>query len=68
MMARGGVDFWTARQRALQLLDTQITGQASVIAYAKVYVLSALIIVALIPLLVLVRRTKSSGGGHMIME
>ncbi|HEU4641125.1 MAG TPA: DHA2 family efflux MFS transporter permease subunit [Gemmatimonadaceae bacterium] len=68
MMARGAVDYWTARQRALQILDAQITGQASVIAYSKVYVLSAIIIAALIPLLVLVRRTKGGGGGHMIME
>jgi hypothetical protein len=43
--------------------------QASVIAYGKVYMLSAFIILALIPLLVLIRRTKGVGGaGHAVME
>jgi DHA2 family multidrug resistance protein len=40
MLARGmmakGADAWTARQRALALLDRQISGQASVIAYGKI--------------------------------
>ena len=38
------------------LLDRQITAQASVIAYSRIYVLSALLILALIPLLALVKR------------
>jgi hypothetical protein len=33
-------------------------GQASVIAYSRIYVLSAVLILALIPLLVLVRHEK----------
>jgi DHA2 family multidrug resistance protein len=64
-----GADPYTAHQRALYLLDAQVRGQASVIAYGKVYVLSAILILALIPLLLLVRPPKpGAGGGHMVME
>ncbi len=67
MMARGA-DAWTARQRALTILDRQLLGQASVIAYSRIYVLSAMVMLALIPLLLLVRQTKGSGGGQAIVE
>jgi DHA2 family multidrug resistance protein len=69
MMARGA-DAWTARQRALTLLDRQLFGQASVLAYSRIYILAAGLILLLIPLLLLVRETKSAGGGgsHAIME
>jgi hypothetical protein len=39
-----------------------------VIAYSRIYVLSAVLILALIPLLVLVRQTKGAGGDHAVME
>ncbi|HET7563539.1 MAG TPA: DHA2 family efflux MFS transporter permease subunit [Gemmatimonadaceae bacterium] len=65
-IARGS-DAITAHQRALAVMDGQLMGQASVIAYSRIYVLAAILILALIPLLLLVRRTKG-GGGHMIME
>jgi MFS transporter, DHA2 family, multidrug resistance protein len=67
MMARGA-DMWAARREALTILDRQLTAQASVIAYSRIYMLSALLILALIPLLALVRQTKGSGGDHAIME
>jgi DHA2 family multidrug resistance protein len=67
MMARGA-DAWTAKQRALTLLDRQLVGQASVLAYSRIYMLSALLILCLIPLLALVRQTKGAGGSHAIME
>jgi DHA2 family multidrug resistance protein len=67
MMARGA-DAWTAHQRALAIMDRQLTGQASVLAYSKIYVLSAALILLLIPLLLLVRQTRGAGGGHAIME
>jgi len=67
MMARGA-DAWTAHQRALAIMDHQLVGQASVMAYSKIYVLSAVLMLCLIPLLLLVRQTKGSGGGHAIME
>jgi DHA2 family multidrug resistance protein len=67
MIARGA-DLWTARGRALEVIDREVTGQASVIAYGEIYLLSALTILVLIPLLVLIRRTRSAGGGHAVME
>jgi hypothetical protein len=42
--------------------------QASVIAYSRIYVLSAALILALIPLLLLVRHTKGAAGAQHIME
>src|SRR5882672_11532772 len=67
MIARGA-DAWTAKQRALAILDRQLIGQASVISYSKIYMLSALLMLALIPLLGLVRQTKGAGGAHSVME
>jgi MFS transporter, DHA2 family, multidrug resistance protein len=67
MVARGA-DLWTAKSRALELMDRQLMGQASVLAYGRIYVLSAIIILVLIPLLLLVRRTRGAGGAHAVME
>jgi DHA2 family multidrug resistance protein len=67
MMGRGA-DLATARARAYQLINGELMGQASVIAYSRVYVLSAVIILAIIPLLVLVRQTRGAGGGHAVLE
>ncbi len=72
MLAHGlmakGTDFWSAQRQALALMDQQLMGQASVIAYSRVYVLSALIILLLIPLLLLVRKTQGAGGAHGMLE
>ena len=67
MVARG-VDAWTARSRAYQLIEAQVAGQASVIAYSRVYMLSAVIILAIIPMLVLVRQTRGAGGSNSVMD
>jgi DHA2 family multidrug resistance protein len=67
MIARGA-DPWTARARALSLMDRQLSAQASVIAYGRIYVLSAVLILALIPLLLLVRQTRGAAGAQHIME
>jgi DHA2 family multidrug resistance protein len=67
MMAKGA-DQWTAHQRALSILDQQLYGQASVIAYSHIYVITMISILLLIPMLLLVGKTKSSGGSHAIME
>src|SRR6266576_281107 len=72
MLTRGlvgqGADPWTARERALEILDRQLMAQASVIAYSRIYVLSAALILALIPLLVLIRHTRGLGGGNHVIE
>jgi DHA2 family multidrug resistance protein len=67
MIARGA-DQWTAHQRALALLDRQLFGQASVLAYSKIYVIAAGLILLLVPLLLLVRQTKGTAGAHAVME
>src|SRR2546423_5327325 len=67
LMARG-TDAWTARARALEILDRELMGQASVVAYSKIYMLSAVLILALIPLLLLVKHTKRGAGPPHIME
>jgi DHA2 family multidrug resistance protein len=68
MMARGA-DMATARARALELLDRELMGQASVVAYSRIYVLSAALILGLIPLLLLVRHTRgAAGSAQHIME
>ncbi len=46
-----------AQRQALHLLDAEMTGQASVIAFARVYMLAAMLILVLIPLLLLIRKT-----------
>jgi DHA2 family multidrug resistance protein len=67
MMARGA-DRWTAHQRALTLLDGEMFGQASILAYSRIYMLAAGLILLLSPLLLLVRQTKSAAGDHVVME
>lgn len=63
-----GADPWTARERALEILDRQLMAQASVIAYGRIYVLSAALILALIPLLLLVRHKRGVVGVQHILE
>jgi DHA2 family multidrug resistance protein len=68
MIARGA-DPWTAKQRAYMLLDRTLGAQASVIAYGRIYVLAAAIIVALIPLLFLIGRPQRGGdAAHLALE
>jgi DHA2 family multidrug resistance protein len=67
MMAKGA-DAATAREQALRILDGQLYGQASVIAYGRIYMLAAFLILLLIPLLLLVRQTRGAAGAHAIME
>jgi len=61
-MARG-VDSAAAQRMAYSILDRQVLGQASVIAFSKVYLLSGLILAATLPLLLLVKRTRPIGAG-----
>jgi DHA2 family multidrug resistance protein len=72
MLTRGfmarGADAGTALQRAYTVLDREVFGQASVIAYSHSYLIAALLVFALIPLLVLVRQTKGSGPAEVMLE
>jgi DHA2 family multidrug resistance protein len=67
MLTRGfmsrGADAMTARQLALGVIDRQVLGQANVIAFGKVYLLSGAILLGTLPLLLFVRKTRPTGGG-----
>jgi DHA2 family multidrug resistance protein len=67
-MTAKGADAWSAHREALMVLDRQLFGQASVIAYSRIYVLAAGLILTLIPLLLLVRETRGAAGSHAIMD
>jgi DHA2 family multidrug resistance protein len=67
MMARGA-DPWTAHERALRIIEREILGQASVLAYSRIYMIAAGLILLLIPLLLLVRQTRGAGSAHAMME
>jgi DHA2 family multidrug resistance protein len=58
-----GMDALSAKQQALMILDRQLQGQASVLAFSKLYMLSGLALMASLPLLVLFRSGKSRGLG-----
>jgi DHA2 family multidrug resistance protein len=67
-LAITGGDPVRAHQQALRILDLEVQAQASVIANGRIYILSAVLILALIPLLVLVRRTKGRQADHVVIE
>ncbi|MBY0491007.1 MAG: DHA2 family efflux MFS transporter permease subunit [Gemmatimonadaceae bacterium] len=52
LMARG-IDAWNAKQQALMMIDRQISVQASVIAFSKIYLISGFLLVGALPLLLL---------------
>lgn len=66
-VARGS-DATTAHAQALQVLDAEVTGQASVIAFGHSYVLAGLLIAAIIPLLVLVRPSATRAPVDVLLE
>jgi len=67
MLTRGlisrGMNAVTAKQQALAVLDRQMQGQASVLAFSKLYLFSGLALVVSLPLLLLFRSGKSRGLG-----
>jgi DHA2 family multidrug resistance protein len=61
MMARG-MDAALAKQQALMVLDRQISAQASVLAFSRLYLLSGILLVAALPLLLIWRTGRASGA------
>jgi DHA2 family multidrug resistance protein len=59
-MIRAGADAYTATQRALQLLDLDVTRQATALAYNHVLLLVAGLFLASIPLVLLVRSHRDA--------
>jgi DHA2 family multidrug resistance protein len=50
-----------AKQQALMMLDRQIQTQASVLAFSRIYILSGVILLAVLPLLLVFRTGKGRG-------
>ena len=57
-----GINPALAHQQALMVLDRQITAQASVLAFSKIYVLSGIVLLCSLPLLFLFRTGKGRGA------
>jgi DHA2 family multidrug resistance protein len=58
-----GMNALSAKQQALMILDRQLQGQASVLAFSKLYMLSGIALMTALPLLLLFRSGKSRGLG-----
>ena len=58
-----GMPLLSAKQQALMILDRQLQGQASVLAFSKLYLLSGIALMLSLPLLLLFRSGKSRGLG-----
>ena len=58
-----GMNALSAKQQALMILDRQLQGQASVLAFSKLYLLSGIALMTSLPLLLLFRSGKSRGLG-----
>ena len=60
-----GMNPIVAKQQALTLMDAQVTTQASVLAFSKIYMLSGIILLCSLPLLFLFKTGKGRGAmGH----
>ena len=59
-----GFDLFTARQKALGVLDLMVDRQATMLAFRDIFMLVAFIVVASIPLIVLLR-PREGAGLHM---
>jgi DHA2 family multidrug resistance protein len=64
LVARG-INPLVAKQQALFMLDRQIQAQASVLAFSRIYILSGVILLAVLPLLFLFKTGKGRGSAGM---
>lgn len=60
MIARG-MDAAVAKQQALMVLDRQISAQASVLAFSRLYLISGILLVCALPLLLIWRTGRAAG-------
>jgi DHA2 family multidrug resistance protein len=65
MITRGliarGADLATAQRQALAVIDRQIAGQASVLAFSQIYWWSGLVLVGALPLLLIWKHGRARG-------
>jgi len=64
LIARG-INPLVAKQQALFMLDRQVQAQASVLAFSRIYILSGIILLAVLPLLFLFKTGKGRGSAGM---
>ena len=64
-MIAKGMNPILAKQQALSVLDKQITAQASVLAFSRIYILSGVILLCVLPLLFLFKTGKGRGSSGM---
>jgi DHA2 family multidrug resistance protein len=64
LVARG-INPAMAKQQALYVLDRQISAQASVLAFSRIYILSGVILLVALPLLLLFKTGKGRGTAGM---
>jgi DHA2 family multidrug resistance protein len=67
-MMRTGVDAYTAKMRALKLLDAIITRQSVILALNRVFVLIAILFFASLPMVFLLRRGHTPEGHEVVTE
>ena len=67
-MASRGMDQQTAHAAAMRVIDGQITLQANVLAFEKIYLLSGVLLLVALPLMVFMRYGKpmQAGGGRAV--
>ena len=61
-LAAHGADLATAKMQAMRVIDMQISGQASVLAFSRIYILSGLALVGALPLLLLFKTGRARGS------
>lgn len=60
-----GINPLIAKQQALAVIDRQISAQASVLAFSRIYLVSGAVLVAALPLLLLFKTGKGRGSAGM---
>jgi MFS transporter, DHA2 family, multidrug resistance protein len=70
LAARGGLDPTSAKAAALAALNGQVSQQAAVLAFEKTFFLSAIVFLAVLPLLLFlkVNRSGAAGAAHAALE
>ena len=64
LIARG-MNPLVAKQQALSLIDRQITAQASVLAFSRIYLISGTLLLCTLPLLLLFKTGKGRGSAGL---
>lgn len=64
-LASRGMNLLVAKQQAIAALDRQITAQASVIAFARIYLLNGILLCASLPLLLLWKTGRARTTGPL---